>query len=454
MPCPPWAAIRRTAETQVIAVCYDEPVNRAGAACGSGLACPALRLFAGAIIGDDGIRRARAASSPQATVRLNKLSWEEIDDDETCLDLHRVRAGAWRIGLAGVQPADAQQRKSLRWTTSQVGSYGYTVAASMAKIVEQALGGEYTVTVQPYATPTVAMKAVMDGNGEIAYTADIGIADFLARSGGFKDYKPSKPEIVHTWYAYPMESLMATTAKNAPEHEVLEGLQRQAGVLHAGRLHELAELPAHLQGAQLRLQARPDRRQGERRRAGGRHGRRLGRLHHVGLAALVLLEGDRNPHRTCGWSILATTRSPSSSRPASRWSTSMPKGAFAKDVGPKTLKGVPILFAYNARADMPEDMVYKMVKAFYDKKDELVKIDAGFSDDGQGLRRLAGAGHQRQSGHGRCIRASPSSSRSTRPGTTSGRFPAARADRLKRDHGAGTLRWRRFPPRCISSVGG
>src|SRR5262245_2751445 len=119
------------------------------------------------------------------------------------------------IGLAGVSSADAQQRKSLRWTTSQVGSYGYTVAASMAKIVEQALGGEYTVTVAPYATPTVAMKAVMDGNGEIAYTADIGIADFLARSGGFKDYKPQKPEIVHTWYAYPMESLMATTAKNA-----------------------------------------------------------------------------------------------------------------------------------------------------------------------------------------------------------------------------------------------
>ena len=56
-----------------------------------------------------------------------------------------------------------------------------------------------------------------------------------------------------------------------------------------------------------------------------------------------------------------------------------PKGAFAKDVGPTMLKGVPILFGYNARADMPEDVVYKMVKAFYEKKDELVKIDSGFS---------------------------------------------------------------------------
>src|SRR4029079_15247662 len=56
-----------------------------------------------------------------------------------------------------------------------------------------------------------------------------------------------------------------------------------------------------------------------------------------------------------------------------------PKGAFSKNVGPSVLKGVPILFAYNARADIPEDVVYKMVKAFYEKKDELVKIDTGFS---------------------------------------------------------------------------
>src|SRR6266699_65920 len=114
-----------------------------------------------------------------------------------------------------VPTADAQQRKSLRWTTSQVGSYGYTIAASMAKIVEQALGGEYTVTVQPYQSPTVAMKAVMNGEGEIAYTADIGMTQFQERVGGFKDFTPTKPELVHSWYAYPMESMMATSAKDA-----------------------------------------------------------------------------------------------------------------------------------------------------------------------------------------------------------------------------------------------
>ena len=51
------------------------------------------------------------------------------------------------FAISALQPADAQQRKSIRWTTSQVGSYGYTIAASMAKVLEQALAGEYTVNV-------------------------------------------------------------------------------------------------------------------------------------------------------------------------------------------------------------------------------------------------------------------------------------------------------------------
>jgi TRAP-type uncharacterized transport system substrate-binding protein len=57
-----------------------------------------------------------------------------------------------------------------------------------------------------------------------------------------------------------------------------------------------------------------------------------------------------------------------------------PKNAFAKDVGASTLQGVPILFGYNVRSDMSEALVYKMVKAFYDKRDELAaKVDPGFT---------------------------------------------------------------------------
>jgi TRAP-type uncharacterized transport system substrate-binding protein len=78
------------------------------------------------------------------------------------------------VAISAIQPAAAQERKSIRWSTSSVDSYGYRVAASMTKILEEALGKEYTVTVNPYPSTTGAMKAAMDGDGEIGYTADVG----------------------------------------------------------------------------------------------------------------------------------------------------------------------------------------------------------------------------------------------------------------------------------------
>ena len=62
----------------------------------------------------------------------------------------------------------------------------------MTKIVEEALGGEYTVTVNPYPQTTSASKAAMDGNAEIGYTADIGMSEIYDRHGGFKDYTAAK----------------------------------------------------------------------------------------------------------------------------------------------------------------------------------------------------------------------------------------------------------------------
>jgi TRAP-type uncharacterized transport system substrate-binding protein len=43
------------------------------------------------------------------------------------------------------------------------------------------------------------------------------------------------------------------------------------------------------------------------------------------------------------------------------------------------IQAVPILFAYNVRADMPEDVVYKMVSAFYRDREKLAKADPGFT---------------------------------------------------------------------------
>ena len=282
------------------------------------------------------------------------------------------------LAAAVTHSAVAQQRKSLRWTTSQVGSYGYTIAASMAKIVEQALGGEYTVTVQPYQSPTVAMKAVMDGEGEIAYTADIGMTQFQERVGPFKEYKPTKPELVHTWYAYPMESMMATSAKEADKFKCWKDFSgkpvyfTQAGFqnwLNWQRIFKT--LGYDFKHVQIDNKANGDA---------------LEQGTIVGSAIYTTAGRSLAPYwKETEVRMDIRVINPCPDEVAKLKAAGLAvsdveaKGAFAKSVGPSMLQGVPILFGYNARPDMSEDAVYKMVKAFYEKRDELVKLDPGFT---------------------------------------------------------------------------
>jgi hypothetical protein len=280
--------------------------------------------------------------------------------------------------VSALAPAHAQERKSLRWATAQVGTYGYQVAASMTKIVEEALGGQYTVTVQPYASPTVAMKAVMDGNGEIAYTADIGMTQFHQRVGAFKDYMPKMPEIVHTWYAYPMESMMAVPAAAADKFRCWRDFSgKPVFYTNAGFMNWLnwqriyKALGYDFKHVQIDLKSNADALQ-------------AGTI--VGSAT----------YTTAGRSLAAYWKeteirmdirvvNPCPDEVAKIKAAGLavvdvdPKGAFTKNVGPSTLQGVPILFGYNVGTNISEDVVFKMLTAFYENRNKLAESDPGFT---------------------------------------------------------------------------
>ena len=281
------------------------------------------------------------------------------------------------FAFSAINPANAQERKSLRWATSAVGSYGYMVAASMTRIVEKALGGEYTVTVQPYTSPTVAMKAVMDGTAEITYTADIGMGEFHQRVGGFKDYKPKMPELVHTWYAYPMESMMAVTAKDADKFKCWRDFSgKPVFYTNAGFMNWLnwqriyKALGYDFKHVQIDLNSNADAMQ---------RGSIVG-------SAVYTTAGRSLPAYWKETEMRMDIRvvNPCPDEVAKIKAAGLaivdvdPKAAFSKNVGPATLMGVAILFAHNAGTNIPEDVVYKMLIGVYKNKDDLAKSEPGF----------------------------------------------------------------------------
>ena len=282
------------------------------------------------------------------------------------------------FALSAINPANAQQRKPLRWATSAVGSYGYQIAALMTRVVEEALGGEYTVTVNPYPSTTAAMKATMDGNAEIGYTADVGMTEVYAGTGAFKNYNPAKSKMVHTWYAYPMESFMAVYAPKASQFKSWGDFSGKpvffttAGFMNWLNFQRIFKaLGYQFKHVQISEAAQADALQ-------------AGTI--VGAVAYTTAGRSLPSYwRETELRIDIKLINPSPDEVKKLTAANLAPvevdatKAFSKDVGVKKALGVPILFGYNVRADMPEEVVYKMVSTFYDKRESLAKADPGFT---------------------------------------------------------------------------
>jgi TRAP transporter TAXI family solute receptor len=288
-----------------------------------------------------------------------------------------VATAAVLLATLAPQSVEAQERKSIRWATSSVDSYGYKIAASMVKIAEEALGGEYTITVNPYPSTTGAMKAAMEGNGEISYTADVGMTQLYNGEGGFKSYTPTKGKLVHTWYAYPMETFMMVPADKASQYKCLKDIAgKPTFFTPAGYMNWLNFQRVYKAlGYDFKHVQIDPKTQADALKSGSV----------AGAAAYTTAGRSLTPY----WKETEVRIDVSVVNPcpdeveklkASGLSVSdINPNVFTKDVGVKEIKGVPILFGYNMRADTPEDVVYKLLSAFYKNRDELAKVEPGFT---------------------------------------------------------------------------
>jgi TRAP transporter TAXI family solute receptor len=279
---------------------------------------------------------------------------------------------------AVLQSADAQQRQSIRWATSNTGSYGYMVASAMVSILEEALDGEYTVTVNPYPSTTGAMKAAMDGEAEIGYTADVGMRQLYDAQGGFQDYAPAESQLVHTWYAYPMESFMAAPKATADQFECWGDFSgKPVFYTTAGFMNWLNFQRIHKAlGYEFNHVEIDPATQADALESGSIVGAVAYTTAGRSLAAYwreTELRADITVINPCPDEVEKLTAAGLTPIEVD------PTQAFSKDVGVEKVYGVPILFAYNVRADLPEDVVYRMLSAFYEKRDELKEADPGFT---------------------------------------------------------------------------
>jgi uncharacterized protein len=280
------------------------------------------------------------------------------------------------VTLASVQPADAQ-RTTLRWATSDVGSYGYSVGSLLSEVLQQNLGDDYAVVVQPFPSTTAAMKATMNGEAEFSYTADVGMRGLYDNQPPYEGFEPSAGTLVHTLYVYPMETFLVVPAGAADQYNSYEDLSGEpvfftpAGYmnwLNMGRIFDA--LGYEFNHVEIDNSTVAD-------------GLESGSV--VGAAAYTTAGASlptwwREAELRADISVVNPTEAEIQTlRDAGLSPMEVdPAEAFSQEVGVDTILGVPIYFAYNVRADMDADLVQRILNILNDNVEGLAEGDPGF----------------------------------------------------------------------------
>ena len=279
--------------------------------------------------------------------------------------------------LSSFAPAEAQ-RTTLRWATSDVGSYGYAVGSLISEVLQQNLGDDYAVVVQPFPSTTAAMKATMNGEAEFSYTADVGMRGLYDNEPPYEGFQPTAGTLVHTLYVYPMETFLVVPANAADQYSGYGDFDGEpmfftpAGYMNWLNMRRIwSALGYEFNHVEIDSATTADALEA---------GSVVGAAAYTTAGASLPtwwreaeLRADItviNPTEEEVQKLRAAGLSPMEINPAN---------AFSQEVGVDTILGVPIYFAYNVRADMDADLVQRILNILNDNVQSLAEGDAGFA---------------------------------------------------------------------------
>lgn len=280
------------------------------------------------------------------------------------------------LSLAAVQPVEAQSQ-TIRFATSNTGSYGYAVGSVISEVLQQNLGRDYRFVVQPYPSTSGAMISVMNGEGEFGYTADVGMRSLYDGNRPYDDFTPSRGMLVHSLYVYPMETFMLVVDRRKGEFESYKDLDGKpifftpAGFMNWLNMRRIFDaLGYEFNHVEIDSSTVADAFEANTIDGSAGYttaGRSLPTYWReaelrADLAAINLSEEEREKLRAAGLGPVEID----------------PSVAFSQELGVDRIWGVPIYFAYNVRADFDADLMQRILNILNDNVDTLVEGDPGF----------------------------------------------------------------------------
>lgn len=280
------------------------------------------------------------------------------------------------IALAAGLAAPAAAQTDITWGTSAVGSSGHRALVNLATVLNREMP-DYKVTVQPMPGAIVSVKSYATGRTLGYYGADIAfyeLANGANRFEGFKEQMEREP--VQSFWAFTVEVGAAIHERDKDNikswgdltgKKVFTGplpwdtrAQLERGLKAAGAEHEYVEVDLSSAGSVMdsgRIDGMIIYTNAEATTAPW--------ITEAGLAtewiALNPSEEEEAKLKEAGFDIVEV-------KPE----------AFDRDTGTDVVKLLPFYYGFHVGMEIPEDDVYKMLKAVEENVDELVKLDSAF----------------------------------------------------------------------------
>ncbi|MEM3574603.1 MAG: TAXI family TRAP transporter solute-binding subunit [Candidatus Bathyarchaeia archaeon] len=267
--------------------------------------------------------------------------------------------------------------KTIRWGTSAAGTSGHRALVGITKILGEEMP-DYSFSVFTTPGAVASMKGYAEGELEACYVADMTFQEMYTSTGRFEGFKPKRLP-VQTFWAFTLETTLAIHASKAGVYKKWGDLAGKkifdgpaAWDVRANLVRSLRALGIDFQHVEVDTK----------------------------MVATALEKGDieativyttcrRSPAPWIKEMELATKiaiLNPSPEEIEKLKAAGMqvvevnPKDAYATDVGVKTIYACPFYYGFHVGTEVPEEDVYRMLKALEKRAKDLVAYDPGFED--------------------------------------------------------------------------
>jgi TRAP-type uncharacterized transport system substrate-binding protein len=261
----------------------------------------------------------------------------------------------------------------MRFGTIPVGTMTYKVAGMMMSILDEEFPAHYEFFAFPFPVSTVAMKNCMHGGSELAFATSVGMRQVHARTGAFTGLTPRKAELVHTFYMFPVDTILAIHARDAHLYRSwadLSGLPTFFGPAGGATYVDLKRayhaLGYDFRHTEMGYAAVPDVLE-----AGAIEATMLWVVAETALPPWVM-EVDLKTD--------ITIINPTPAERAKMTAAGIPMArvgpdVFTQDVGVPEIWGIRFVSGFNTRPDISQEFVYNMLTAFYRRRADLYRFE-------------------------------------------------------------------------------